>query len=225
MKSFKAIIFDMDGVIVDSEPRHATAFLEVFRQMGYEKTHGMDFEAYYGRSDRALWLDFVARHHPPHSFDELVAWKQRTFLEIIRRDKPIFPEIPALVKKLAGRYQLGLASGSAKAVIEEVLSLGNLQRFFPVAVSTQEVPRGKPAPDVFVRASELLAVAPADCCVLEDTVAGVDAALAAGMSVIAITNTFKREKLGRAHWVVDTYAAIEDLLAADERTGMGEETP
>lgn len=219
MKTFKAVIFDMDGVIVDSEPRHAAAFREVFRQMGYGETHGMDFEAYYGRSDRALWLDFMEKHHPPYAFDDLVAWKQRVFLEMIHRDQPIFPEIPGLVDMLSRRYLLGLASGSSRAVIKEVIALKDLRRFFQAVVSSQDVSQGKPAPDIFLRTAELLRVAPNDCCVLEDTVAGVEAARAADMSVIAITNTVEREKLKRAHWVVDQYAAIEKILA--ETPGVG----
>jgi HAD superfamily hydrolase (TIGR01509 family) len=212
MKKFKAVIFDMDGVIVDSEPRHIRAFQEVFRQMGCGETHGMDFAAYYGRSDRALWVDFVERHRPKQSFDELVAWKQRVFLEMIQRERPIFPEIPALIEKLAGLYPLGLASGSVHAVIEQVLALGNLRRFFQTVVSTQDVAQGKPAPDVFLRAAELLKVPSGDCCVLEDTVAGIEAALAAGMKVIAITNTLARDNLVRANRVVASYAEIDQLL-------------
>jgi HAD superfamily hydrolase (TIGR01509 family) len=214
-RMFKAVIFDMDGVIVDSEPRHARAFEEVFRQMGYAENHGMDFAAYYGRSDRTLWYDFVAKHHPPFSIEHLVAWKQSVFLDLIHQERPIYPEIPGLVEKLSGHYLLGLASGSVRAVIDEVLALENLACFFPIRVSTQEVAQGKPAPDVFLRTAELLRVAPTDCCVIEDTVAGVDAALAAGMRVIAITNTFERSKLGRAHWVVDRYADIEERLLQD----------
>ncbi|MCZ7640660.1 MAG: HAD hydrolase-like protein [Verrucomicrobia bacterium] len=64
MKPFQAVIFDMDGVIVDSEPWHERAFREIFQELGYGETHGIDFRAYIGRSDRALWLDFIERHAP-----------------------------------------------------------------------------------------------------------------------------------------------------------------
>ncbi len=64
MDPCSAVIFDMDGVIVDSEPRHERAFREIFAGMGYAETHGIDFPAYYGRSDRALWLDFIRMHRP-----------------------------------------------------------------------------------------------------------------------------------------------------------------
>jgi HAD superfamily hydrolase (TIGR01509 family) len=213
MQQYQAIIFDMDGVIVDSEPRHELAFLEVFREMGYGETHGLDFAAYYGRSDHALWLDFIALHKPPQSLEELTEWKQRHFLEIIRKDQPIFAGLPQLVQKLSQRYKLALASGSFHPVINVILEMENLRQYFPVIVSVQDVQHGKPAPDIFLRAAELLHVEPAHCCVIEDSAAGVEAALAAGMTAIAITNSLPREKLSCAHHLVSTYEEIDLLLA------------
>jgi HAD superfamily hydrolase (TIGR01509 family) len=212
MQHVTAIIFDMDGVIVDSEPRHERAFREVFHEMGYGETHGMDFPQYYGRSDRALWIDFIGKHQPPWSLEELTEWKQRRFLEIIRHEQPIFVGLPELLEKLAARYKLAVASGSFHPVIDEVLAMRGLRRFFPVVVSVQDVGKGKPAPDVFLRAAELLGVSPQSCCVIEDAAAGVEAALAAGMSVIAITNSLPAEKLSRATHVVGNYEQIEQLL-------------
>ena len=209
---FSAVIFDMDGVIIDSEPRHERAFLDVFAQMGYGRTHGIHFEQYLGRSDRAVWLDFIAKHNPKWTLDELTAWKQNHLIEIIRREQPIFDGLPELVAKLAAHYRLAVASGSVHLVIDEVLAMKSLRQFFPVVVSTQDVAHGKPAPDVFLRAAELLGVAPAACCVIEDSAAGVSAARAAGMTAIAITNTLPAEKLTHAHHVVRTYKEIEGRL-------------
>ncbi len=212
MQSFEAIIFDMDGVIVDSEPLHERAFLDVFAEMGYAANHGMDFPTYYGRSDRALWEDFIAKHHPPQPLDELIARKQARLMEILRREGPIFPDVVPLIAKLAARYRLALASGSPHPVIEVVLAMEGLRRFFPVAVSVTDVGRSKPAPDVFLRAAELLGVAAARCCVIEDSAVGVESARSAGMAVIAITNSLPGEKLARATHVVRRYAEIESFL-------------
>lgn len=219
MKRFAAIIFDMDGVIVDSEPRHERAFLEVFEEMGYGKTHGIDFPQYYGRSDRALWLDFIAKHQPAETLDDLSERKQRRFLDMIRREQPIFETLPELVQRLSLVYKLGLASGSYHPVIDVILSLKNLRRYFQAVVSVQDVANGKPAPDVFLRAAELLGIQPEQCCVIEDAAAGVEAARAANMTVIAITNSLPPEKLARAHYIVTTYKEIDDLLLGSERVG------
>ncbi len=216
MKRAEAVIFDMDGVIVDSEPLHERAFREVFAEMGYGDAHGINFADYYGRSDKALWLDFIAQHHPPQPFEELLAWKQRRLVELVVAEKPIFEGLPELVGKLAPRYKLGVASGSPHAVIDEVLRLENLRRFFPVVVSVTDVGKGKPAPDVFLRTAELLGVAAKDCCVIEDAAVGIEAALAAGMDVIAITNTLPAEKLKRASRVVSRYSEIAALLVGGD---------
>lgn len=209
---FTAVIFDMDGVIIDSEPRHERAFLDVFAQMGYAETHGIHFEQYLGRSDRAVWLDFIARHNPKWTLDELTAWKQNHLIEVIRHEQPIFDGLPELVALLAPRYRLAVASGSVHPVIDEVLAMKSLRQFFPVVVSAQDVASGKPAPDIFLRTAELLGVAPKECCVIEDSAAGVTAARAAGMRAIAITNTLPAEKLTHAQHIVRTYEEIERLL-------------
>jgi beta-phosphoglucomutase family hydrolase len=211
-----AIIFDMDGVIVDSEPLHERAFREVFHQIGYGQTHGIHFADYYGRSDRALWVDFIEKHKPLQTLDELSESKQRRFIEMIRAEEPIFENLPQLVERLSGRFKLALASGSFHPVIEVVLAMKNLRQYFPVVVSVQDVSRGKPAPDVFLRAAELLGVDPSRCWVIEDAAAGVEAARAAGMTVIAITNSLPADKLSRASYIVSTYAEIDRLLISEE---------
>lgn len=213
LQPFQAVIFDMDGVIVDSEPLHERAFHEIFHELGYGDTHGIHFPDYYGQTDRALWLDFIAKHKPSQSIDELLPLKQGRFLKLLREDQPIFDGLPDLVEKLAVRYPLAIASGSAHPVIDEVLAIRELRRFFSVLVSSAtDVARGKPAPDVFLRAAELLGVAPAACVVIEDSTAGVTGALEAGAQVIAITNTYPAHKLTSATYVVRTYAEIGKLL-------------
>jgi HAD superfamily hydrolase (TIGR01509 family) len=212
MQQFKAVIFDMDGVIVDSEPRHERAFLEVVRELGYGDNLGLRFADYVGWPDQELWGDFVARHKPAQSLEELQARKRQRVVEIIRREQPLFKGLPGLIARLAGRYALALASGSERAVVEEVLRLDNLGRFFSVVVSGSDIKHGKPAPDIFLRAAELLKVGPEECWVIEDSKPGVAAGLAAGMQVIAITNTHPADELAHATHVVRTYEEIERLL-------------
>jgi len=211
-KRLRAIIFDMDGVIVDSEPLHEQAFREVFDAMGFRESHAIDFATYYGRSDEALWRDFIAKHQPAQSLATLLTWKRNVFLQHLLARQPLFEGLPELVEKLASRYGLAVASGSPHPVIDGVLSMRNLRRFFPVVVSAQDVTHEKPAPDIFLRAAALLSASPAECCVIEDSAAGVRGALTAGMSVIAITNTLPSEQLAGATYVVNTYPEVEALL-------------
>ena len=221
MRQVQAIIFDMDGVIVDSESRHERAFLEVVREIGYGDRLDLRFADYIGRSDQVLWLDFVAGHKPPQSVAELLAMKRQRVVELIRLEQPLFEGLPELVETLAGRYVLGLASGSEREVVEEVLGLKRLGRFFSAIVTDSDGQRGKPAPDIFLRAAELLNVAPGECCVIEDSKPGVAASIAAGMEVIAITNTHPAEDLRHATHVVRTYEEIERLLLDGRCAGEG----
>ena len=215
MKNFSAIIFDMDGVIVDSEPRHERAFLEVVREIGYGETHGVRWADYVGRSDHVLWEDFVARHQPAQSLEQLLRMKRDRVVEILRREEPIFDGLAELLEKLACVCKLGLASGSERPVVEAVLSLQDLRRFFSVTVTAWDVRNGKPAPDIFLRAAELLGVPPASCWVIEDSKPGVAAGLAAGMKVIAITNSHPADELRQATHVVSSYAEIERWLLGE----------
>lgn len=208
----QAVIFDMDGVIVDSEPRHERAFLQVVTELGYADNHGLDFDKYVGRSDRDLWVDFVARHKPAQSLEALLAMKRARVLEILRQDQPLFDGLPELIEKLALRYRLAIASGSEPQVVDEVLTFRNLRRFFQVVTTSSEVKEGKPAPDIFLRAARLLRVEPAVCLVIEDSKPGITAALAAGMRVVAITNTHPAEELAKATRVVSSYDEIAKLL-------------
>ena len=208
----KAVIFDMDGVIVDSEPRHESAFLEVVREIGYGDSLRLRFEDYVGRSDQELWVDFIARHQPTQTLEELLEMKRRRIVDIIRREQPLFEGLPELIELLAPRYRLGVASGSERLVVEEVLALKGLRKFFSSVVTASDVAHGKPAPDIFLHTAKLLGTAPANCWVIEDSKPGITAGLAAGMRVIAITNTHPVGQLNQAQHVVRNYAEIETLL-------------
>ena len=212
MSRSQAVIFDMDGVIVDSEPRHEAAFLEVVREIGYGERLSLRFEDFVGRSDYELWQAFIKTHQPPHTLEELLELKRERVIEIIRREQPLFEGLTSLVKNIAPGYRLGVASGSERLVVEEVLALQGLRKFFQAAVTASDVQQGKPAPDIFLRTAELLEVTPKNCWVIEDSKPGIAAPLAAGTRVIAITNTYPAEELGRATYVMNTYAEIERLL-------------
>ncbi|MCS1407684.1 MAG: Fructose-1-phosphate phosphatase YqaB [Verrucomicrobia subdivision 3 bacterium] len=205
MRQIEGIIFDMDGVIVDSEPRHQQAFNAVFEAMGYADTHGMVFEDYLGRSDKILWEDFIAKHQPQQTLQELLAWRQERFIEIIQQEQPLFKGIPKLIRSLATQYPLAVASGSLHPVIDAVLALQDLRPYFSAVVSSCDVPHGKPNPDIFLKAAAEIETSPEKTCVIEDSEAGVEAGVRAGMHVVAITNSLPREQLAAAHKIVDSY--------------------
>jgi HAD superfamily hydrolase (TIGR01509 family) len=211
----KAVIFDMDGIIVNSEPIHKKAFYEVLDEIGFGHNHGLSFDDYVGRSDFVMWEDFVARHKPRQSLPELLKLKRDRVIASLQETQPFFPGLVPLVKSLAGKYALAVASGSERLVVEAVLGLQGLHRFFPVVVTAGDVAHGKPAPDIFLHTARLLQVKPEECWVIEDSKPGVESGLAAGMRVIAVPNSHPAAELAHAHHVFEDYAHIGRLLSVD----------
>jgi beta-phosphoglucomutase len=212
----RAVIFDLDGVIADSEPLHQEAFRRLLRELGLDAGMADDWHRFVGTADRPVMERFIEGRTLPGAptLEELLGRKGRLFLDLVREREPLFPAVPALVQDLAARYVLAVASGSLRTAIAGVLELQGLRRHFRSVLSVQDVARGKPAPDLFLRTAERLEVAPSACVVIEDSVPGVTAARAAGMRVIAITNTTPAERLAAsaADAVVADYGAIRSLL-------------
>jgi HAD superfamily hydrolase (TIGR01509 family) len=207
-----AVIFDLDGVIVDSEPLHKESFQRLFAELNLTSDLFNHWEQFIGRSDREALVEMLDGRMVAASIDELLDRKADLFLELLRVNEPLFPEIPELVADLESRYRLAIASGSLRSAIAAVLELRGLRRHFPVAVSVQDVARSKPAPDLYQSAAALLGVDPAACVVIEDSVAGVTAARAAGMRVIGITNSTTPDRLHAAQAVVRHYSEVRALL-------------
>lgn len=208
----RAVIFDLDGVIVDSEPLHQEAFRLLLDEQGIEASAIGDWHRFVGTADRPVLLKLIEGREVTGTADALLERKGALFLDLLRAREPIFPEIPALVEDLARRYVLAVASGSLRTAIAGVLEMRGLRRHFQHAISVQDVARGKPAPDLFLRAAELLGVGPSDCVVIEDSAPGVAAARAAGMRVIAITNTTEAARLADADAVVGRFEDVRALL-------------
>lgn len=211
-RDFKAVIFDMDGVIVNSEPYHERAFYEVIQEAGCAERFNLRFSDYVGLSDHIMWVDFVKQARPSMTVEELMAVKRRKIIEAMRREQPVFQGVAELIARLSARHPLALASGSQHPVIDAVLDLRDLRRHFSAVVSASDVSRGKPAPDIFLRAAGLLGIPPGDCWVIEDSRPGVAAALNAGMRVIAVTNTLPAAQLGEATWIAPSYESIARFL-------------
>ena len=169
----KAIIFDMDGVIVDSEPLHKESFLQVWEELGYGNNHGINFSDFYGTSDRTVWKAFIDKHKPKMHIDELILLRKKRLIKLLRDKKPIFDGVLPLIQHLASYCPIGLASGSVHHIIDEILKMDELRQYFRCIVSSEDVSLPKPSPEIFLLASKKLNVEPKYCCVIEDTIKGV----------------------------------------------------
>ncbi|MEU2065123.1 HAD family phosphatase [Streptomyces sp. NPDC013455] len=181
------VIFDLDGTLVDSEPNYYEASRWTLAEHGVPDFTWAEHESYVGISTRqtvAIWRERYGLRAP---VAELLGALNRRYLDLARAGTPVYPEMRAFVELLAAdSVPMAVASGSSPEAIEAILAGTGLGAFLRTAVSADEVPRGKPAPDVFLAAARRLGAEPADCVVLEDAAPGAAAAHAAGMRCIAI---------------------------------------
>ncbi len=186
---YSAVIFDMDGVIFDSEPLHQEVEAEILRNLGIV-VDPEDSAAFLGANSYEMWARIIDRHGLTRSVEELVELERRRYrVTATQRGVPLVPGAEDLIRSLAARgTPLAVASSSPELHIEEHLEQAHLKHFFPVRVSGDSVPRSKPDPAIFLRAADLLGVPPEACIVIEDSPNGVAAAAAAGIHCIGLTN-------------------------------------
>ncbi|NEC70663.1 HAD family hydrolase [Streptomyces rochei] len=182
-----SVIFDLDGTLVDSEPNYYEAGRQTLAEYGVDDFTWTDHEGYVGISTQETVADWKRRYGLRAPVEELLAVKNRHYLDLARTSARAYPEMRKFVELLAGEeVPLAVASGSSPEAIAAILARTGLDSLLPTVVSADEVARGKPAPDVFLEAARRLGADPADCVVLEDAAPGAAAAHAAGMRCIAI---------------------------------------
>ena len=180
-----AVVFDLDGVVIDSEPVWEAVRRRVVEESGghwapdaQARLMGMST----GEWSRYLSVDLGVGLSPAQVADLVVGRVAEAYAVHL----PLMPSATGVVRSLAACWPLGLASSSPRRLIDSVLDASGLRECFSVAVSTEEVPRGKPAPDVYLLAADRLSVSPERCVAVEDSTNGVRAADAAGMACIAV---------------------------------------
>lgn len=210
MTAVDAVIFDMDGVLVDSEPLHTRAITLVLGEYGlaWDEEESRDF---IGVTDLETFTALKARHGLPGDPSAMASRWAECAARLVRRHACPLPGVPAVPLALRARgYRLALASSSRAALIAATLEAIGVGALFEVVVSAATVGRGKPAPDVFLEAARQLGVPPARCLVIEDSHNGVAAARAAGMRCVAIPcETTRHQDFGHA---TVRLARLTDLL-------------
>ncbi len=213
MSTIDAILFDMDGVLMDSEPLHlrATQFVLGDRARSFTERDNL---AFVGATDPEMFRVLRVLFDLDTSTAELVSRKREHLIALVRaegRPLPGVPEIPLRLRETGLR--LGLVSASARPVIDAVLRAVELDGAFETVVSGDEVARGKPAPDGFLMAARRLATDPARCLVVEDSRNGVLAGKAAGMTVAAVPGpTTKGQDFSPADLILPSLEALPKLL-------------
>ena len=183
----EAVVFDLDGVIVDSEQVWDDVREKYTRERGGTYTERATRDMM-GMSSLE-WSRYMAEElGVPGTPEEINAAVVRRMLERYGSAPPLIPGAVEAVRRVAARWPLAIASSSNPELIEVVVRVSGLADVFEVAVSSQEVPRGKPAPDVYLEAARRLGVEAARCAAVEDSHNGIRSARAAGMRVVAVPN-------------------------------------
>ena len=213
----KAMIFDCDGVIADTEPIHLAGFTHVLAEEGITLTRDAYFAHYLALDDRGCFTQAFAARGSSLSHDqltELIRRKAGYVEHAMRTDLSLLPGVADFIKAAADRHPLAVASGALRAEVETVVNHGGLRECFRVIVSAEDTPRSKPHPDPFIKALELLnetideRIEPRECLVIEDSILGIRAAHLAKMRCLAITSSYPKEKLSEAQLVIDSFLGL-----------------
>ncbi|MDR2648499.1 MAG: HAD family hydrolase [Clostridiales bacterium] len=208
------VIFDMDGVLIDSQPLHFDIDLKVLRAAGASPTQA-DAERHAGMANRDRWPDYKREFGLNLSADELISLHVGILMNLFRESalEPIkgIPELLVMLKE--ARIKTAVASSSSMDLISLILDKLRIARYFDALVTGEDVKNGKPAPDVFLKAAEKFNSKPGQCIVIEDSANGVLAAKRAGMQCIAYKNPASGvQDLSSADIVIDSFSQINGSL-------------
>lgn len=205
----KAVIFDMDGVIIDSEPLHIKLEGELLEELGgtfdREKHNSL-----VGTTDYSMWSMFKDKFNLEPSVEEMVAIKRQRFIDNIDQI-PLVDNFDKLIDSLYQEgYPMALASSNNRGAVNAIIKEFNLDRYLKTSITGDEVDKGKPDPEIFLTAAKKLQLDPESCLVFEDANNGVEAAKAAGMKCIGLQNPNSGDQdLSRADLIIDDFKELD----------------
>jgi HAD superfamily hydrolase (TIGR01509 family) len=183
------VIFDCDGVLVDSEPLSMRADVMLLKQHGIEMSEAEAHRRFVGTTFQSM-LDMMTKEHGTVFPQGLHEAKNRMVDDLYRRELKIVDGVADLLRVIRGRgIAVSIGSNSPKMRVALAIELTGIGRHFARIISFEDVKNGKPAPDIFVKAAALSGFAPAECLVVEDSITGVTAALASGTKVVGFVGT------------------------------------
>ena len=221
-----AVLFDFDGVLVNSEPLHYQAFREVLADEHIELTEEEYYRDLIGFDDKGAFRHIYQSRGlplPPKTFLSLMAGKSGTMMDLIRRRQfSALPGVEQFVRSLWRRCPLAICSGALREEIEAMLEGISLRDCFPVIVAAEDVTVGKPDPQGYLMTTRLLSektnrnLTPADCLIVEDAPTVIRSVRGVGFPVLAVATSYPVEKLSEANWVVKTLRPDDVHRAAPE---------
>jgi beta-phosphoglucomutase len=208
----QGVIFDLDGVLIDSGWAHKQAWFDLAEKEDLRMSDEFFYNTF-GMQNAQIIPMLAGRDLPPGVLENLSEWKERRYRSLISDKLVLSTGAEGLLRELKeNAFLLAIGSSAPKENLDIIFHRLKLDHYIDATVTKEEVARGKPAPETFLRAAQKLSLAPKDCVVVEDAVPGIEAGRAAGMTVVALTTTRDRDDLIGADLVVD---GLNELKAAD----------
>lgn len=213
----KAVIWDMDGVIVDTVTYHSHAWQHILQQRGVSITEE-EYKGFFGQRNDTIIRSKIGDDISDEEMDKIAIEKEEYYHKLIEGKLQPLPGAVELIKALSAHgFSMAIASSAPKTTIELLLKDLDVWQYFAVDVAGREVAEGKPSPQIYLLAAEKLGADPQDCIVIEDALAGITGAKKANMKCLAVATTHPHEKLIEADLVVNTLeevtvSIIEKLL-------------
>jgi beta-phosphoglucomutase len=203
----RAIIWDLDGTLIDSSAFHWEAWQEVMTSENLNLTYE-DYLSDFGKRNDEILRGRLGDKITDADIARITRAKEEKYRDLVRgRGLKLLPGAEYWLRQLkADSFLQALATSSPRGNIDAVFTALGVERYFDVVVSAEEVKQGKPAPDVFLAAAEKLGVAPTSCIVIEDAPAGIEAAHRAGMKAVGVRTTHPQIE---ADWVVDSLDKLQ----------------
>jgi beta-phosphoglucomutase family hydrolase len=208
----KAVIFDMDGVIIDSEPIHMKLENETYKKLSIEVT-GEEHHSFVGSTSHYMWETLKNKYKLKQTLEELIEYDRSTYFKHLNSKEceiTLIDGVKELIEELHEKgIKLAIASSSPLNVIEVIAKKFQIEEYFEVFVTGDYVERSKPEPDIFLFAAEKLGVSPENCVVIEDSHNGVRAAKKAGMKCVGInTDAAGSQDISMADLVINSFKEV-----------------
>jgi beta-phosphoglucomutase len=205
-----AFIFDMDGVIIHSNPFHKIALHQFCEKYGYHLTEDQLRNKIYGRTNKQWITNLFERDIPPVEMHQLAEEKEGIFRELYKDDIKALDGLEIFLKKMdEQKIPRAIGTSAPRSNVDFTLSKTNFENYFPTILDDTFVENGKPHPEIYIKCAAALGFAPANCIVFEDSLSGVEAGKASGAKVVGVATTHTHEELAGTDFIIDDFQNLD----------------